>query len=217
MSATVLAVTRDVPDVVFHPHDRNQTLKGVIALLALLFLFATDVPRVIGALVIAAVLLANRKFTSRTMIAAVDWPLLLLFACLFGIAGSLAKTGLIWPLVDWLQGIGLMPDSLIVLTPLTLLMSNTIGNVPATILLVQIWPSPPQGALYALALISSLAGNLLLVGSVSNIIVAERAAAFGVDIGFAEYARVSVPATVASIAFAVFWLAWGGWLPFFPG
>jgi Na+/H+ antiporter NhaD/arsenite permease-like protein len=150
------------------------------------------------------------------MIAAVDWPLLLLFACLFGIAGSLAKTGLIWPLVDWLQGAGLMPDNLAVLTPLTLLMSNTIGNVPATILLVQIWPSPPQGALYGLALLSSLAGNLLLIGSVSNIIVAERAAAFGVDIGFAEYARVSVPATLLSIAFAVFWLAWGEWLPLLP-
>jgi Na+/H+ antiporter NhaD/arsenite permease-like protein len=216
MSATVLAVTRDVPDVVFHPHDRNQTLKGIVALLSLLLLFATEVPHFIGALVIAAVLLANRKFTSRTMIAAVDWPLLLLFACLFGIAGSLAKTGFIWPVVDWLQGAGLMPDSLAVLTPLTLLMSNTIGNVPATILLVQIWPTPPQGALYGLALLSSLAGNLLLIGSVSNIIVAERAAAFGVDIGFAEYARVGVPATLLSIAFAVFWLAWGEWLPLFP-
>jgi Na+/H+ antiporter NhaD/arsenite permease-like protein len=216
MSASVLAVTREVPDVVFHPHDRNQTLKGIVALLSLLLLFAADVPRVVGALVIAAILLANRKFTSRTMIAAVDWPLLLLFACLFGVAGSLAKSGLIWPLVDRLQGAGLMPESLAVLTPLTLLMSNTIGNVPATILLVQIWPSPPQGALYGLALLSTLAGNLLLVGSVSNIIVAERAAAFGVAIGFAEYARVSVPATLLSMAFAVFWLAWGGWLPLLP-
>jgi Na+/H+ antiporter NhaD/arsenite permease-like protein len=212
----VLAVTRDVPDVVFHPHDLNQTLKGIVALLALLLIFATELPRVIGALVIAAMLLANRKFTSRTMIAAVDWPLLLLFACLFGIAGSLAKSGLIWPLVDWLQSMGLMPDSLAVLTPLTLFMSNTIGNVPATILLVQIWPNPPQGALYALALLSSLAGNLLLIGSVSNIILAERAAAFGVDIGFAEYARVSVPATLLSMAAAVAWLAWWDWLPLLP-
>lgn len=217
MSATVLAATREVPDVVFHPHDRNQTLKGAVALLALLLLFATEVPRATGALVIAAVLLANRKFTSRTMIAAVDWPLLLLFVCLFGITGSLAKAGLVWPLVDWLQGAGLMPDSLAVLTPLTLVMSNTIGNVPSTILLVQIWPSPPQGALYGLALLSTLSGNLLLVGSISNIILAERAAAFGVEIGFAEYARVSVPATLLSIAFAVFWLAWGGWLPLLPG
>jgi Na+/H+ antiporter NhaD/arsenite permease-like protein len=217
MGATVLAVTRDVPEVDFHPHDRNQTLKGIVALLALLLLFATDLPRVTGALVIAAVLLANRKFTSRTMIAAVDWPLLLLFACLFGIAGALAGTGYVWPLVDWLQGFGLMPDSLVVLTPLTLLMSNTIGNVPATILLVQIWPNPPQGALYGLALLSSLAGNLLLVGSVANIIVAERAAAFGVRLDFVEYARVSVPATLISIAFAVAWLAWGEWLPLLPG
>src|SRR5580765_1218220 len=67
-----------------HVLDRNQTIKGGIALLALLILFATSLPREIGALIIAALLLANRKITSRTMIAAVDWPLLLLVACLFG-------------------------------------------------------------------------------------------------------------------------------------
>ncbi len=52
-------------------------------MLALLVLFLTPLPREIGALIIAALLLANRKITSRTMIAAVDWPLLLLFVCLF--------------------------------------------------------------------------------------------------------------------------------------
>jgi Na+/H+ antiporter NhaD/arsenite permease-like protein len=216
MAATVLAVTRDVPDVPHHPHDRNQTIKGLIAMLALLALFTTSLPRAIGALVIAAILLANRKFTSRTMIAQVDWPLLLLFACLFGITGALANTGLTWNLIDWLQGSGLMPDNLAVLTPLTLLMSNTIGNVPFTVLLVQIWPNPPQGALYGLALLSSLAGNLLLIGSVSNIILAERAAAYGVDIEFTEYAKVGVPVTLVSMAVAAAWLGWLQWLPLLP-
>jgi Na+/H+ antiporter NhaD/arsenite permease-like protein len=217
MSATVIAVTRDVPEVVFHPHDRNQTIKGAVALIALLALFATNLPRVIGALVIAALLLANRKHTSRTMIAAVDWPLLLLFVCLFGITGGLAKTTVAWDFFETLRAWSLIPDNLAVLTPLTLLMSNTVGNVPATILLVQIWPNPPQGTLYALALLSSLASNLLLVGSVSNIIVAERAAAYGIDIDFVEYAKVGVPVTLASMAMAAGWLAWLGWLPLLPG
>ncbi|HJT08576.1 MAG TPA: anion transporter, partial [Stellaceae bacterium] len=97
------------------------------------------------------------------------------------------------------------------------LMSNTIGNVPSVILLLQIWPNPPQGSLYALALLSSLAGNLLLVGSLSNLIVVERAGAFGVRLTFAEYARAGVPITLISMAFAVFWLAWTGWLPWWPG
>jgi Na+/H+ antiporter NhaD/arsenite permease-like protein len=205
-----------VPVVPTHPPDRNQTIKGVIATLALLALFTTALPREIGALVISALLLANRKFTSRTMIAAVDWPLLLLFACLFGVTGALADTGIPWAGISRLQEWGLMPDSLLVLTPLTLLMSNTIGNVPSVILLMQIWPNPPKGALYGLALLSSLAGNLLLVGSLANLMVVERAAAFGVKLSFAEHAKVGIPVTLLSMAFAVVWLAYMDWLPWLP-
>jgi Na+/H+ antiporter NhaD/arsenite permease-like protein len=216
IEGTVLAVTRDIPEVPIHPHDRFQTLKGAAAMAGLLILFMTPLPREIGALVIAALLLATRKFTSRIMIAAVDWPLLLLFVCLFAITGALQQTGL--PLAfSGLGDLGLLPDHLTVLTPLTLLMSNTIGNAPAVILLLKIWPDPPQGPLYALAVLSSLAGNLLLVGSLTNVIVVERAAAFGVRISFADHARAGVPITLLSMGFATLWLAWTGWLPLWPG
>ncbi len=217
IEGTVLAVTREASEVQLHPHVRYQTIKGLAAMAALLILFATSAPREIVGLAIAALLLATRKFTSRTMIAAVDWPLLLLFVSLFAITGALADTGLPWTLISALQGVGLLPDSLAVLTPLALLMSNTIGNVPSVILLLQIWPNPPQGALYALALLCSLAGNLLMVGSLTNLIVVERGAAFGVRLSFAEYARAGVPITLLSMGFAVFWLAWMGWLPLWPG
>lgn len=210
------AATGEIPPVPTHPHDRAQTIKGLIATLALVILFMTSLPREIGALVIAALLLANRKFTSRTMIAAVDWPLLLLFACLFGVTGALADTGIPWTGISVLQEWGLMPNSLFILTPLTLLMSNTIGNVPSVILLMQIWPNPPKGALYGLALLSTLSGNLLLVGSLANLMVVERAATFGVRLSFKEHAKVGIPVTLLSIAFAVVWLAYMDWLPWLP-
>jgi Na+/H+ antiporter NhaD/arsenite permease-like protein len=217
IDATVMAVTREGTDVPRHPHDRNQTIKGLVALVMLLVLFATPLPREVGGLVIAALLLASRKFTSRTMIAAVDWPLLLLFVCLFAITGSFANlTSIPAALTSALQAIGLAPESLAVLTPLSLAMSNTIGNVPSVILLLQCWPDLSQGALYGLALLSSLAGNLLLIGSLSNLLIIERADAMGVRIGFAEYARAGVPITLLSMAFAVFWLAVTGWLPVLP-
>jgi Na+/H+ antiporter NhaD/arsenite permease-like protein len=92
-----------------------------------------------------------------------------------------------------------------------------IGNVPSVILLLQVWPNPPQGALYALALLSSLSGSLLLTGSLSNLIVVERAEAFGVRLSFADYARVGIPATLLSVGFACAWLAWTGWLPWVSG
>src|SRR5437763_1891176 len=72
---------REPPPVTAHAIDRNQMIKGVVALVALLVLFSTPLSREIGALIIAALLLANRKITSRTMIAAIDWPLPLLVPC----------------------------------------------------------------------------------------------------------------------------------------
>ena len=85
-----------------------------------------------------------------------------------------------------------------VLAALSLAGSNTIGNVPAVIMLLAIWPNAPEGALYGLALLSTLAGNLFLVGSIANLIVAERAAASGVRFGFADHLRAGVPMTLAS-------------------
>ncbi|HZL60281.1 MAG TPA: SLC13 family permease [Stellaceae bacterium] len=217
IAATELAASRDAAaDIPRHPHDRNQTIKGLIALGVMLALFMTPLPREIGGLVIAAVLLSNRKFTSRTMIAAVDWPLLLLIVCLFAVTGALANTGIPWSGLSALLDAGIGPNGLLVLTPLTLLMSNVIGNVPWVLFVLQIWPNPPEGTLYGLALISSLAGNLMLFGSVSNLIVVERAGALGVRLTTAEYARAGVPFTLLSLVFAVLWLYWTGAMPWLP-
>jgi Na+/H+ antiporter NhaD/arsenite permease-like protein len=203
----MLAATLDAPAITVHSLDRNQTIKGAVALLALLVLFTTPLPREIGALIIAALLLASRKITSRRMIAAVDWPLLLLVACLFGITGALNQSGFAAQLLEFLTDHGLLPDSLLLLTPYTVLASNTIGGVPAAMLFLQLWPTAPPGVLYTLALLSSLAGNLLLTGSLTNVLISEHAERMGAKLTFAEHARAGVPITIVSIGFAVFWLA----------
>jgi Na+/H+ antiporter NhaD/arsenite permease-like protein len=151
------------------------------------------------------------------MIAAVDWPLLLLVACLFGITGALSQSGIAAQLLDFLNEHGLLPDSLALLTPYSLLASNLIGGVPAAMLFLQLWPSAPPGVFYALALLSSLAGNLLLTGSLTNVLIAERADRMGARLTFAEYARAGVPIAIISVGFAVFWLAWTQTLPMLPG
>jgi Na+/H+ antiporter NhaD/arsenite permease-like protein len=213
---TMAATTLDPPQVTVHPLDRNQTIKGLAAMLALLILFATPLPREIGALIIAALLLANRKITSRTMIASVDWPLLLLVSCLFAITGALNHTGIAWPLLEFLINHGLLPDSLTALTPFSLVMSNAIGGVPTAMLLLQLWQTPPPDVLYALALLLSLSGNLLLTGSLTNVLIAERADRLGAGLTFAEFARAGVPITILSVGFAVFWLAITRTLPLLP-
>jgi Na+/H+ antiporter NhaD/arsenite permease-like protein len=216
ITQTVLAATLDPPAITVHELDRNQTIKGAVALVALLVLFATPLPRETGALIIAALLLASRKITSRTMIAAVDWPLLLLVACLFGITGALSQSGIAAQLLDFLSEHGLLPGNLVLLTPYTLLASNLIGGVPASMLFVQLWPSAPPGVFYSLALLSSLAGNLLLTGSLTNVLIAERADRMGARLTFTEYARAGIPIGIISVGFAVFWLAWTQTLPLLP-
>jgi Na+/H+ antiporter NhaD/arsenite permease-like protein len=193
--------------------DRWQIAKGAIATLALIGLFVSPVPREIAALAVAAVLLVSRRMASREMLARVDWQLLLLFTCLFAITAAFSGTGLAKDGFAWLAARGALPDNMAVLAPLSLVASNTTGNVPAVVLLLSIWPDPPSGALYGLALLSTLAGNFLLVGSLANIIVAERAAASGVRLGFADFARAGIPMTLASMAFGVLWLGLLGYLP----
>jgi Na+/H+ antiporter NhaD/arsenite permease-like protein len=195
------------------PLDVFQTDKGLLAVLMLVVLFTTDVPREIGALVIAGLLLLSRRLSSRAMVAAVDWHLLVLFACLFTITAAFASTSHTETAFAWLAANGLVPDRLSLLAPLTLVASNTIGNVPAVILLLTAWAQPSAEALYGLALLSTLAGNLLIVGSLANIIVAERAAAIGIRLGFRDHARTGVPVTLVSMGIACLWLWLFGFLP----
>jgi Na+/H+ antiporter NhaD/arsenite permease-like protein len=199
-----------------HVLDRNQTIKGGVALLALLILFATSLPREIGALIIAALLLANRKITSRTMIGAVDWPLLLLVSCLFALTGQLNGSGIAAKVLGFLDDHQLLPNNLMIMLPFAGVTSNAIGSVPTAMLLLRIWPSPPSGVLYGLALLSTLAGNLLLTGSLTNLLIAERAERMGAGLSFREYARAGIPIAVLSLAFATFWLAIMQILPLTP-
>ena len=193
--------------------DRGAFIKATVATAVLLALFFTAVPRELSALAIAGLLLASRTVASREIVGAVDFSLLLLFIALFVVTGALAATPLATESFQALAAAGLLPDRLAVLAPLSLLLSNTIGNVPATILLLQVWPDPPADALYGLALLATLAGNLLIVGSLANIITVERAAAVGVHLGFAAHARAGIPVTLLSMAFAAAWLWWLGALP----
>jgi Na+/H+ antiporter NhaD/arsenite permease-like protein len=206
----------DLPPVVSHPFDRNQVIKGAVALAALLMLFLTPLPREIGALFIAAVLLANRKIGSRTMIATVDWPLLLLVACLFAVTGALNQAGIAAPVLAFLQAHNLLPNGLVPLTLFSVFTSNAIGSLPGTMLLLQIWQTPPPGVLYSLTLLSTLSGNLLLSGSLTNVLIAERAERMGARIGFIEHARAGVPIALISLAFALAWLALTHRLPWLP-
>ena len=188
--------------------DRAGLIKAVVATAALLLLFATPLPRVEGVLLVAGALLISRRLSTRRILGLVDWHLLLLFAALFVVTYAFDVTGLPQQLVTALESQGLPLSSPWLLGPLVVLGSNTIGNVPLVMLLLQILPHAHPDLLYFLALVSTLAGNLLIVGSLANIITVERARDVGVSLGLLEHARCGVPITLLSLAAATAWLTW---------
>lgn len=195
-----------LPAVVAAPLDRWQTTKGLLllAILVLGFLFA-PVPREVLALGGAALLLTSRRMASRDLIGLVDWHLLVLFVGLFVVNHAVAEAGLATQANASLRAAGVDLADARWLFPVTAVLSNLVSNVPAVMLLLPHAAHPLAGPLLALA--STLAGNLLIVGSIANIIVVDQAGALGVRIGWRTHARVGVPVTLATLAIAAAWLA----------
>jgi len=88
-------------------------------------------------------------------------------------------------------------------------LSNLVSNVPAVLVLKPFVAgvADPAHAWLVVAMSSTLAGNLTLLGSVANLIVAEKARAEGIEISFMTYLRVGLPVTVLSLAFGIWWLS----------
>jgi Na+/H+ antiporter NhaD/arsenite permease-like protein len=188
------------------PLDRWQSTKGLVVAggLLLVFLF-TGLPREVAALTGAGLLLMSRRLHSNKMLGLVDWELLVLFTGLFVVNHAVEQTGLTAAAVRDLAGRGVHLDQPLPLFAATLVLSNAVSNVPAVMLLLPVATHPMAGPL--LALVSTLAGNLFVVGSIANIIVVDAAARRGVPIDWHDHARVGVPVTIATLAIAGVYLA----------
>jgi len=187
------------------PFDRWQSAKGiaVAAVVFVLFLFA-PLPREVVALVAAGLLMTSRKLHSFKMLGLVDWQLLVLFIGLFVVNYGLARTGLPQDTIRDLAATGVDIAHPVPLFAAAFVLSNIVSNVPAVMLLL---PAATHGiAGPVLALASTLAGNLLIVGSIANIIVVDAAQRRDIHIGWKEHARVGVPVTLATMAIAAGWL-----------
>ena len=186
--------------------DRWQTCKGLAVATVLIVVFlVAPWPRELAALAGAGVLLLSRRLHSRTTLGLVDWELLVLFIGLFIVNYALQKTGLTAEAVELLAARGVHLDNPAPLFVLTLLLSNVVSNVPAVMLLLPLASQPMAGTL--LALVSTLAGNLLIVGSIANIIVVEAARRRGIVIDWRRHARVGIPVTVATLLLSAAYLS----------
>jgi Na+/H+ antiporter NhaD/arsenite permease-like protein len=180
--------------------------KPIVVLALVLLGFFAGAPPAMVAAIGAALLLITRSVDPRKVYDEIDWGLLVFFLGLFMIVGGAERAGLtqtlLRPMTVW--NLHRIPSFVAV----TVVLSNIVSNVPAVMLLKSLvagFPNPHTGWL-ALAMASTLAGNLTITGSIANIIVVEGARAEGVHVGFREYFRLGAPVTVATLVIGSVWL-----------
>jgi Na+/H+ antiporter NhaD/arsenite permease-like protein len=185
--------------------NKWQTAKGITAVTILIGLFFTPIPREISAICIAGALLCSRKMKTRDILGLIDWHLLTLFCALFIIIHGISQGNYLNIVMVRLGEMGLNLQNLSVLTGITAIVSNLVSNVPATMLLIHFLDPVKPDQWYTLAISSTFAGNLFVLGSIANLIVIEQASAFGIKITFKEHAAVGIPVTVMSLLLLILW------------
>ena len=192
--------------------DRPLLCWSLAATVTMLVLLFCGVKSSLAALIGAALLLPNFLVPAEKVLDGVDFSVLVFFCGLFIITGTIEKTeAFAWcvsratPLLGSGSGIG----PLSAFSGLTLLFSNLISNVPTVMLFkpfVALFPDTEKAWL-VLAMASTYAGNLTLLGSVANLIVAESAKSRGVNLSFGAYLKAGLPITILTVAIGTLWLA----------
>jgi Na+/H+ antiporter NhaD/arsenite permease-like protein len=187
-------------------HHGPLVVKTVIVMSAMIVLFFLGQPVAEVAIVGGAFLLFTRRVRPQKIYIDIDWPLLVMFVGLFVVVAGFEKM-VLTPEINSAVG-RLRLDNTGVLAGITALLSNVVSNVPAVLLLKPFVPNleDAQRAWLIIAMTATLAGNFTLVGSVANLIVAQRAKARGVEIGFWAYFKVGAPLSVITILIGLLWL-----------
>lgn len=178
------------------------SLAVLVAMIGLrLLLVLVGMPQVLplSAIALAAaapiLLLSHRRLE---MLRDIEWNTLAFFAAMFVLMDSVWRTGLVQKWLDVLPyDVASLPSVFVVGIGL----SQLVSNVPLVALYLPVLEHAGAGqqALLALATASTIAGNLLILGAASNVIVIESAERHGETLNFMEFARAGIPLTIANI------------------
>jgi Na+/H+ antiporter NhaD/arsenite permease-like protein len=190
-----------------HTWLRNKSVLVTLVTVTLFFVLSSQLLPVI-ALGAAAFLLVGRIVNPEKIYRQIDWSLLVMFAGLFIVVHAfqlhVVKQ---WDIESWTW---LLDRPVDLLSLASAALSNLVSNVPAVLLLEPVAQAVPMAnretAWLALAMSSTLAGNLTVLGSVANLIVVESARREGVAISFWEYCKAGVPLTLLTLALGIVWL-----------
>ena len=180
--------------------------KSLVATSVMLAGFILGFPIPLAALVGAAILLISRRLEPEAVFREIDLSLLVFFSGLFIVTGAIESVGL----SDQLFHIArpLAEQGVAALSLVAVALSNLVSNVPAVLLFrpyIPQFPNPTQAWL-TLAMSTTLAGNLTLLGSVANLIVAEIAFRRDVNLSFTEYLKAGPLITIVSLTVGIVWL-----------
>jgi Na+/H+ antiporter NhaD/arsenite permease-like protein len=196
---------RSLKPILDRPHIRRRRIlkpvlyKSLIITGGMLIAFLLGAPLAESALVASGLLLITRRLKPQKILPAVEWDLLLMFSGLFVLTNGVKN-------LKFLQSFTVLTDSNAGLLSVTVVLSNLISNVPAVLLLQPLIPQNSDREWLLLAAGSTLAGNMKLLGSVANMIVAEAAAKQGYRLSFWEHLRFGLPLSLVTLGIAYFWL-----------
>lgn len=179
--------------------------KSLVVSAAMIGSFFAGWPVYKVAIVAGAILLITRRVKPEKVYHEIDYSLLALFAGLFIVTAGVEKTSMEQDLFRIAESFGLHRIS--VLSAFAALLSNLVSNVPAVLVFRPVVPHLPDPQLgwLTLAMSSTLAGNLTILGSVANLIVVQRAR-FHTKITFWQYLKVGAPLTLITLAIGIAWL-----------
>jgi Na+/H+ antiporter NhaD/arsenite permease-like protein len=187
--------------------NRVLLIKSLAMSAAMIVFFFIGWPVAKVAIVAGALLLITRRVKPEKVYHEIDWSLLAMFAGLFIVVAGVEKTSLEDELVAVAAQFHL--DRVGVLTALSTVLSNLVSNVPAVLVFRPIIThlNDPQRGWLVLAMSSTLAGNLTILGSVANLIVVQRSRREA-PITFWQYFRVGAPLTLLTLIAGALWLGW---------
>jgi Na+/H+ antiporter NhaD/arsenite permease-like protein len=163
----------------------------------------------------AAVMLLVTSQKVEDVLAGVEWPTLFFFIGLFVMVGALEETGAIDEVA---QGIvaatnGNRTAELLGIMWASALGSGLVDNIPFTAAMIPVVDQVQGGAggddayWWALALGACFGGNATLVAAAANVAAAGLAARAGRPIGFMQFLKVGLPATLGSMLLATAYFA----------
>ena len=179
--------------------------KSMIAAVIMIILLLLDYPIPLSALVASSILLVTRRLKPERVFREIDWSLLVFFSGLFVVTASIDTSKIGGHLFSLI--LPLLQSDLATFSIISAVVSNIVSNVPAVLLFKPVVPllQNANTLWLLLAVSTTFAGNLTLLGSVANLIVAESAKSRGVKLSFKEYLKAGIPVTVLTLLFSVIW------------